>query len=270
MDVWQALANAHRQGRRAVLATVTRVGGSTPRAAGARMVVFADGETVGTVGGGRFELEVTSACVARMSDPAPSFFTTHLTRDLGMCCGGEMEVFMEPIDVRERFFVFGAGHVAHALVPMLTALDFAVTVVDARDEWNSPERFPGANRVVGDGAAFAAQLTTDDATWWLAVTHDHALDQTIVGHLLPRPARWCGLIGSRAKIARFRVRLMAAGLDAAAFDRLSGPVGLDLGAETPAEIAVSICAEIVQRRRGRAGPAGTLAAGARPAAAPGV
>jgi len=259
MSLWSAIEAAHREGRPAVLATVVRVGGSTPRAAGARMLVYADGTSVGTVGGGRFEEEVIQAAVALAASREPAFFTTHLTRDLGMCCGGQMEVFLDPIDVRERFFLFGAGHVAHALAPMLHALDFAVTVVDDRPELNNEARFPYADRVVDNPEAFATELATDARTWWFVVTHDHALDQRLVELLLPRPFAWAGLIGSRAKVARFRLRLTAAGLDEALFSRLSAPAGLDVGAETPAEIAVSVSAELVQRRRGRGGPAAPMA-----------
>ena len=160
-----------------------------------------------------------------------------------------MEVYVEPLMPREPFVIFGAGHVAQALVPFLTALDFDVTVVDGRDELNHEGRFPGVQRVLDDGRTFAAELAPDDDAYWLIVTHDHALDQDILEALLPKGCAWLGMIGSRAKVARFFVRLLAAGMDQALFQKLSAPVGLDVGAETPTEIAVAIAAEVVKVRR---------------------
>jgi xanthine dehydrogenase accessory factor len=146
--------------------------------------------------------------------------------------------------------VFGAGHVAHALVPLLQTLDFDLTVVDDRDELLTAERFPGVRRELRPCDEVADELADDPRAAWLIVTHDHALDQRLVEALLPKQCAWLGMIGSKAKVARFLVRLRAAGVDEALFRKLCAPVGLDLGAETPAEIAVSIAAELVRVRRG--------------------
>ncbi len=128
-------------------------------------------------------------------------------------------------------------------------------MVDDREELNRPDRFPDAERHTGDPRAFAATLDDDPGAYRLVVTHDHALDQDLVEVLLSQQAAWIGMIGSKGKVARFLVRYRAAGMDPACFGRLHAPVGLDLGAETPAEIAVSIAAELVQVRRGVQRPA---------------
>lgn len=249
MRVFAAAAEAVRTGRRAVMATVIDVGGSTPRSTSARMLVFDDGEIVGTIGGGAVEHRVISAALECMAVGKSRRWSADLTRDLGMCCGGRMEVYLEPLMPREPFVVFGAGHVAHALVPFLCALDFDVVVVDSRDDLNTAERFPTARRVHDDGRAYAAEIAEDEDAYWLIVTHDHGLDQDILELLLPKACAWLGMIGSKAKVARFLVRLMGAGVDQALFQKLSAPVGLDVGAETPAEIAVAIAAEVVRVRR---------------------
>ncbi len=249
-ELWQALLAAGEAGEHVALATVIGVDGSAPRGAGARMLVWPDGRTLGTVGGGNFELQVTRAALDALREGRPRRFAVHLTRDLGMCCGGAMEVYIEPMVPRERLIVFGAGHVARPTAVIARELGFDVTVVDARDEYATPERFPGVTLVNEDPRRWARRLKTDARTWILVVTHDHALDQDLLELLLPGTYAWLGLIGSRAKVAKFFLRLRAAGVDEALFARVSAPVGLDLGAETPEEIAVAIAAEIVRVRRG--------------------
>lgn len=255
MDVFTAAAIAWRTGRRAALCTVISVGGSTPRSAGARMVVHEDGSIVGTIGGGNIEHQVIRAAVDAIRAGRPVRYEAHLTHDLGMCCGGQMAIYIEPIHGREPFVVFGAGHVARATVPLLRDLDFAVTVVDERPEWADPEVFTGCEVVAADALEWARDLRSGPDTYFLVATHDHKLDQDLGEVLLPLPCAWFGMIGARAKIAKFLVRWRAAGVDEALFRKLSGPVGLDIGAETPTEIAVSIAAEVVRvRRRARQAP----------------
>ncbi len=249
MKVFEAAALAIRTGRHAALATLVGVGGSTPRSSGARMLVHADGSIVGTLGGGALELHVTRVATEVASAGGCRRIDLHLVRDLGMCCGGRVEVFVEALQVRVPMVIYGAGHVAHAVAPMLLALDFEVTVVDDRPELLTPERFPGCALVDEDARLHARGLGPDPDRHVLVVTHDHALDQDLGEILLPVEQAWIGMIGSRGKLARFFVRWRAAGLDEALFRRLCAPVGLDLGAETPAEIGIAIAAELVRVRR---------------------
>ena len=249
-ELWRAILDATEAGERVALLTVVGVDGSAPRAAGARMLVWADGRTRGTIGGGNFEHRATAEALRALADGRPRRYAVHLTRDLGMCCGGAMEVYIEPLTPRERLVVFGAGHVALPTAALARDLGFDVTVVDDREDYADPARFPGATVLNVDPRRWAASLETDARTYVLVVTHDHALDQDLLEMLLPRTWAWLGLIGSRAKVAKFFVRLRAAGVDEALFAKVSTPVGLDIGAETPEEIAVSIAAELVRVRRG--------------------
>ncbi len=250
--VWSALCEAADRGERVALATVIGVDGSAPRAAGARMVVWPDGRIVGTVGGGEFEHRVIAAALDALRTGAPRRWAVHLTRDLGMCCGGAMEVYIEPVDVDEDLVIYGAGHVAQATARVAHDLGFRVTVVDEREEFATPERFPHARCIVGDPLLHARALRTDHRSYVFVTTHAHALDQALLEQLITGSWAWLGLIGSRAKLAKFFVRLRVAGVDEALFRRVNGPVGLDIGAETPAEIAVSVGAELVRVRRGAA------------------
>jgi xanthine dehydrogenase accessory factor len=253
-DLWRALLAATEAGEHVALCTVVGVDGSAPRASGARMLVWPpddDGERIlGTVGGGNFELHVIREAHAALREGKPRRFAVHLTRDLGMCCGGAMDVYIEPMRPVERLVVFGAGHVGRPTAALARQLGFAVTVVDEREEWATAERFPEVEIVRADPRAYASTLATDERTYLLVTTHDHRLDQDLLAALLDRPWAWLGLIGSRAKAAKFFIRLRAAGVDEAKLARVSTPVGLDIGAETPEEIAVSIAAELVRVRRG--------------------
>lgn len=261
IEVWSALVAAYEAGEPAALATVVGVEGSAPRQGGARMVVYADGRTVGTIGGGTLEFRVIAQALESLRDGAPRRFAVHLTRDLGMCCGGAMDVYIEPQRPRDRLVIFGAGHVGRAAAVQAGLLGFAVTVVDDRDDWNTAERFPDAERVVRDPRVWVRELRASPTLWVLVTTHEHALDQDLIERLLPLDLAWLGLIGSLTKVKRFFLRLRAAGMDPALFERLHAPVGLDIAAETPEEIAVSIAAEWVEvRRRGRSGRVRTVGA----------
>ncbi|MFT6378100.1 MAG: xanthine dehydrogenase accessory factor, partial [bacterium] len=233
MLVLQAAADAIRKGRPAALVTVIDQQGSTPRHSGARMLVYADGTSVGTVGGGAFEHEVMQRAVLAIQKHNCDRYSVHLTLDLGMCCGGRMEAFIEPLDISAAATVFGAGHVAHAVVPLLTKLGYRVTVVDERDEWLTAERFESVDRQCVDPRAFAEAMPPDPTGIVLILTHDHPLDEDLIHTLLPRDYPWIGMIGSRAKRARFKTRWLATGLDPTVFASLRSPVGLDIAAQTP-------------------------------------
>ncbi|MBM4368645.1 MAG: XdhC family protein, partial [Deltaproteobacteria bacterium] len=203
----------------------------------------------GTVGGGHFEKVVTGAAVAALGERRPRRLAVHLTRDLGMCCGGAMEVFIEPIAPVETLVIFGAGHVARPTALFAREAGWRVRVIDEREDWATAERFPGCELIVADPRLEARSLVPSPTTYAVVLTHDHALDQDLVEILLPGDFPYVGLIGSKTKVARFGLRLRAAGLSPEVLGRLRSPVGLDIGAETPAEIALAIVGEMVRARR---------------------
>ncbi len=248
-ELWRSLADAADRGETVVLATVVGVNGSAPRSSGARMVVWPDGRIEGTVGGGNFEAQVIGQALTALETGKPTRYAVHLTRDLGMCCGGAMEVFLEPLRPTDRLLLFGAGHVGRATAAFARDAGWAVTVVDDRDDQNTAERFPGCERLLVDPRRYAATLQADPRTWVFVVTHDHALDQDLTERLVAQDWAWLGLIGSRAKVTKFHLRLRAAGVTPDRLARISGPVGLDIGAETPEEIAISVLAEMIRVRR---------------------
>jgi xanthine dehydrogenase accessory factor len=266
-DVWGALARWRAAGRRFVMLTVIESRGFTPRKAGTHMLLAADGEMAGSIGGGAIEHEALREARDLLAvGGGARTVKKHLTQDLGMCCGGEMVVFLESVDVAPRLFVFGAGYLARPIAALADACGFTVTVFDGRPEWASPGRFPAVTVRCEDPESAARTLETTVDDFAVVVTHDHALDQRVVQHLLGRPLRFTGMIGSLAKQRKFALRLLARGFTEEQVARVRTPLGVSIGAQTPEEIAVSVLGELIAVRRG-ASPERGWTPRARPGAA---
>ncbi len=254
-EVWETFAAWRAAGRRFILASVVHARGFTPRKPGAHMLIAPDGSTLGTVGGGAIEQHVLDEARRIFERGGALLVEKHLTTELGMCCGGEMGVFLETIEPAPRLLLFGAGYIARPLAAMAVACGFRVAVVDSRPEWAVPERFPGASLHAEEPETFLRGEALLPGDFAVVVTHDHALDQRIVEGLLRSPARFVGMVGSIPKQRKFALRLRARGFTPEQVARLRTPLGLPIGAATPEEIALSVVAELVQVRRGAgAGP----------------
>ena len=247
--VTEALLDLLRTGQAGALATVVQVSGSTPREAGARLLLRADGSAVGTIGGGAIGRAVLEALKDVQQRGVARLMNWDLGRDLGMCCGGSMELFLEPIGATPRLWLCGAGHVAQPTAALARSVGFEVVVVDEREAWNTPERFPECRCEHEDPAEVVRRAALGARDWILITSHDHRLDEEVLRAALQTTARYIGLVGSRRKVYRLlqRIALRQGTLDTS---RLYAPVGLNLGALTPEEIAVSILAEIVALRHG--------------------
>ncbi len=247
-SIFRRVAEIEAGGARAAVVTVVRATGSTPREPGARMLVHPDGSIEGTIGGGRIEQTAIEEALGAIEDQRPRFIEHKLTQELGMCCGGSIALFIEPVIAAPRLIVFGAGHVGTALTRMAAQAGFVVHVADEREELLSEARLPEARAIHPD--LDDPGLPWSDEVFVMVTTHDHALDQRLVEKALKRPFRWLGMIGSRRKAHLTRERLRAKGFDEALIARVRSPVGVAIGAETPEEIAVSILGELIARRRG--------------------
>lgn len=250
--MWSQLAEYNRRGQRYILATVTDTGGSTPRKIGAQMIITST-EIQGTIGGGAIELQVIEAARARLSAPPVlpviSWVESHLTHDLGMCCGGHMKVMLHEYTPAPQLWIFGAGHVGTALAQTAAVAGFKIHIVDERAEWASEERFKeDVDVICEDPEHYLRAHPLDPSDYAVIVTHDHALDQRILELLARAPLSYLGLIGSRGKWGRFLKRLRARA-ELTELDRVRCPMGVDIGAQTPGEIAVSVAAELIQRRQ---------------------
>jgi xanthine dehydrogenase accessory factor len=243
------------RGGPAALATVIDRSGSAPQVVGARLLLRADGSMVGTVGGGAIEAQVLDACRTALRDGSPQRVKAHLVRDLGMCCGGSMEVFVEYLSAEARLILIGAGHVAQAIAPLARGVGFRVVVLDDREEMLAHPAFTADERQLADVDELEVAVPDPAPGDYLVIaTRDHARDEQALALALRRPHRYIGMIGSRRKVhailARILRREQQMGRPTPDLGRLRAPVGLALGGRTPAEIAVSVIAELLADRHG--------------------
>jgi xanthine dehydrogenase accessory factor len=258
-NVFSAVAEALASGQPAALVTIVQATGSTPQRVGAKMLVYADGRTVGTIGGGCYENDACLRARTLLAHGRPELVRYDLNDDFaeetGLICGGQMEVFIEPLLQAPRLFVLGAGHVGYHVARLGALVGFRVHVVDDREKFANADRFPEAAEVVADDiASWIAAHPPPPGGYAVVLTRGHRHDLDVLRALLPLDLRYLGLIGSRAKIARLYDRLSEEGVAADRLARVHAPVGLDLGAITPEEIAVAIVAELIAVKHGRIGP----------------
>ena len=236
-----------------VLVTVGESSGSAPGKAGAKMIVTAD-RLYGTVGGGRVEEAALRRAREVLAEPAgPVTEKYDVVQDLGMSCGGTMTLLFEPMTASPRLVIFGAGHISEALCAIATRAGFEVTVTDDREDWLTQERFPDAHRrIVAESEVALKQAEIDEQTFVACVTRGHAFDMQAVlamqqENLKPR---YLGVIGSKRKAILLREGLVEKGMTKADAAAIHIPMGLDIGAADPGEIAVSVVAELVAVLRG--------------------
>jgi xanthine dehydrogenase accessory factor len=254
MDLYEEIVRLRKEGRRGAVATIVNVRGSIPSFKTAKMLVRDDGSIVGTIGGGCVEAEVWQAAREVMESEKPRTMTFDLNQnpkyDSGLVCGGTLDIFVEPILPPADLYIFGAGHVAASLYKVARIAGFDVTVIDDREAYASRERFPEAHQVIAEDFDKAtAQLAPNESSYIVIVTRGHHNDMRILGWAVQTPARYVGMIGSKRKTIGIFKELQAEGLSAHLFDRVHAPIGLDIGAITPEEIAVSITAELIAKRR---------------------
>jgi xanthine dehydrogenase accessory factor len=249
MPSWVGELEKHRlAGQPVALVTVTHVSGSAPREVGARMLVLPDGRISGTIGGGNLEFQAIKDALKSLSLEEARSIKYPLGAKTGQCCGGVVDLLIEPLNTGPRLYLFGAGHVAQAVCKVLSGTAFTVHLVDDREEWIDAEGIPAdVIRFRGDWDEFADRARWHAEKTYVAImTHRHDLDLEIVEGLLAKPCRYLGLIGSRAKSASFRQRLARKGVSDEHYARLRSPIGLKLGGKAPQEIAISLAAELLQ------------------------
>ena len=234
--------------------TVIRAQGSTPQRVGAKMLVFADGRTVGTIGGGCYENDAIGKARLALSDGRSQVVHYELNDDFaqenGLICGGRMDVHVDPLLPAPHLYIVGAGHVGHHLGRIAADAGFQLHVVDDREKFASAERFPAAEIIVEPIPEWLHRAEIPPSAFVVVLTRGHQHDLEAMRALAARDLRYLGLIGSRAKVARIYELLLAEGMSTASLERIHAPIGFDIGAVTPAEIAVSILAELIAVRRG--------------------
>jgi xanthine dehydrogenase accessory factor len=255
-EVLSALVQALRRGEEAALVTIVSAHGSTPQRVGAKMLVFADGRTIGTIGGGCYENDALWKAREALQTRKPQLIRYDLTDDFaeesGLICGGQMQVYIEPLEPAPQLYIIGAGHVGQHLARMAGPAGFRTHVLDDREKFANRERFPDADEIVVESIPdwlHRADLSSN--AYVVVVTRGHRHDLDALRALAPRDLRYVGLIGSKAKVKRIYDALLAEAMPLECLSRVHAPIGLDIGAVTPEEIAISILAELIAVRRGK-------------------
>jgi len=251
-DIYQEIISIRNEGGEAALATVISARGSTPREEGAKMLVKPDGSITGTIGGGSIELQVIKEAIEAMRKEKPKQLCYRLKEgdDLGMICGGDVEIFIEPIVSIPTLFILGGGHISFTLAKIAKLVGFKIAVVDDRPEFATAQRFPEAEQVLATSYDKAfSELKVGKSDCVVIVTHGHKGDEAALEGALSTEAKYIGMIGSKTKNAVVYAHLKAKRITQQQLDRVHAPVGLPIHAQTPEEIAVSILAEIIQVRR---------------------
>ncbi len=254
MDIYEQIVQLRREGRRGAVATIVNVRGSIPSFQTAKMLVRDDGSIVGTIGGGCVEADVWQAAREVMESEKPRTLKFDLNQDpkydTGLVCGGTLEVFVEPVLPPALLYIFGAGHVAFNLCTAAANAGFDVIVTDDRSSYATEERFPAAHEVHAlDFDEATKQLDPNESSYVVIVTRGHRDDMRLLRWAVQTRARYVGMIGSKRKVIEIFKTLQSEGLSAQLFERVHAPVGLDIGAVTPEEIAVAIVAELIAIRR---------------------
>src|ERR1700684_1786312 len=254
MDIYEQIVQLRREGRRGAVATIVNVRGSIPSFRTAKMLVRDDGSIVGTIGGGCVEADVWQAAREVMESEKPRTLSFDLNQDpkydTGLVCGGTLDVFIEPVLPPALLYVFGAGHVSVNLCKVAANAGFDLIVTDDRTSYATKERFPAARAVHALEFDEAIQkLDPNETSYIVIVTRGHRDDMRVLRWAVQTRARYIGMIGSKRKVIEIFKTFQREGVPAHLFDRVHAPVGLDIGAVTPEEIAVAITAELIAIRR---------------------
>ena len=255
-DIYERIVYLRSRGIRAVLATIIARNGATPRKPAAKMLIDEAGGLIGTIGGGSVESRVIEEAPEIIRSGNPKILGFNLSgkspEENALVCGGIMEVYLEPIIPETILYIFGAGHVGKALAEIARFAGFNVAVVDDREDYANIRRIPQAHAFyVGEWEKVLSRIKVTDNSYIFISTREHHLDELCLRFALQSSAKYIGMLGSRKKIRLLKEYVEKQGIAPAEFQRVSVPVGFDIGAETPEEIAISIAAELVAARKNR-------------------
>lgn len=251
MDNWLDILNRFKQKNESVaLVTVTKCLGSTPCVVSSRMIVTKDKTIFGTIGGGKLEYKAIDEAIVAIEENRIIEATYTLGPEFEQCCGGKVEFMIEPMNQSPEVFVFGAGHIGVEIVNVLKDTPFKVHLIDSRDHWF--ESIKLASHVQIHPVTLNDFKTFRDAVRWgkncyvLVLTHDHTIDFDVIAMALNEETKYLGLIGSKTKRVRFNNMLINEMGIKEGMSNVVCPIGLDIGGDTPKEIAISVVAQLLQ------------------------
>jgi xanthine dehydrogenase accessory factor len=250
---YQEIDAAQRRGERIAIATVIKTNGAAPCAVGSKMLVHADGHYTGSFAGQITNGKVVEEAKRAMQESRTYMTHVHLDADQGEAvgsCGATLEIFFEVLRPEPRLVIVGAGYVAQALTRLAAHLDFHIIVIDDRRDLADPQVFADSVQLTfGDIPQTIRELAPDESSWVVIVTRGHSLDKDALQAALTSNATYIGMIGSPSKVKRIFKDLLKEGIARERLAQVHAPIGLDLGAETPDEIALSIAAEMLMLRK---------------------
>src|SRR5580700_1189835 len=254
MNIYEEIVKLQREGRRGAVATIVNSRGSIPSFQSAKMLIRDDGTIAGTIGGGCVEAEVWQVAREVIAQEKPRSLSFDLNQDpkydTGLVCGGTLEIFIEPVLPVPLLYIFGAGHVAMELFKAARSPGFECIVIDDREAYANAERFPGAQQIIAkDFDDALKEFTPTESSYIVIATRGHRDDMRVLRWAVQTQACYIGMIGSKRKTIEIFRQLTEEGLSPQLFERVHAPVGLDIGAGTPEEIAVAITAELIAVRR---------------------
>jgi xanthine dehydrogenase accessory factor len=250
-SVTEILNEAIKNREAVVLCTVVNTSGSTPLKAGAKMLVWINRKIYGTIGGGNIEKKVMEEAVLLYESGLPKLMEYALLKEQ-MCCGGTMQIFMEPMKPQNQLLIFGAGHIGSQMAVYARNLDFKVILIDERHEMLEKAGDPETEKIYLSHREAFSKIVFDTGTYIVICTHLHEYDREILAFCINKPHAYLGMIGSKRKVLITKKRFLEQNI--AAMDRLEGvdmPMGFDIGQNSPAEIALGIMAKIVAVANGR-------------------
>jgi|MDSW01.2.fsa_nt_gb xanthine dehydrogenase accessory factor len=246
-EIFERVLQMQENGERGVLVTVVRADGSTPRKVGTRMLIFENGEISGTIGGGQVEQAVKEQAKVVLETGSPTVRQFKLTHELAMCCGGQMTFLLEPVVPPLKLIIMGCGHVGQAILKQAAHLEFQMIAVDDLQENLDAVADLKLHQALDTyDLDRVSDLPYGPDTLVLIVTREHALDQKLLEMVLPLGNRYVGVIGSKRKAHMQRQRLLAKEFEPNLVESIVCPMGLDIGAQTPAEIAISVVAQLIE------------------------
>lgn len=248
-SIFDEITHAASGNRKTALCIVMSTKGSTPRKIGAKMIVFDDGRISGTIGGGDLEKKVIRNALDVIKNGKPGIFKHDLINQHGMCCGGIVEIYIEPVMNKKKLFIFGSGHTGHALAKYAVNLDFDVYIIDERKEYLDEVNIESVNKMNLEHNAALQSLPFDDDVFIVIVTYSHQIDRDILAYCMKKPFAYLGMIGSKRKIEVTKKMLIENKIGTVEdIKKIHMPIGIDIAAETPDEIAISILAEMIKSK----------------------
>jgi xanthine dehydrogenase accessory factor len=257
MDLYDEIVRLRKLGQKCAIATIVQVNGSIPSFESAKILVREDGSFLGTVGGGCVEAEVWNAAREVIETEKPRHLSFSLGQDAaydeGLICGGQLNIFVEPVIPQPRAFIFGGGHVSKGISKIATLAGFSTSIIDNREAFANKERFPEAEATYAqEYEDVFQQLPVNSSSYIIIVTRGHRDDMRVLKLAIATQARYIAMIGSKRKVLNVIRELEKEGVARETLERIHAPMGLDIGAISPEEIAISVAAEMIAVRRNAA------------------